>query len=125
MSSIKKLQEIMTLILTTGTLSSFCLVVLGGGLYLLKHGANPIQIEVLQSAAYVTNMVMVLKNAFFLEPVSMIELGLLLLVLTQIVRVAMLVWFYSLIRDHWFTGISLFVLSLLSYSFIRQFVKLM
>ncbi|MCW5582845.1 MAG: DUF1634 domain-containing protein [Gammaproteobacteria bacterium] len=57
-------------------------------------------------------------TALSLSPLAIIELGFLVLVATQAIRVAMLVWFYFVTQDYWFTSISIFILITLIYGFI-------
>jgi uncharacterized membrane protein len=51
--------------------------------------------------------------------VGMIELGMLVLVATQVARVLMLLIFYILQRDYWYILFSSFILTVIIYSLVR------
>jgi uncharacterized membrane protein len=117
MMSNKNMQVAMSLILLIGTVVSLALVTCGGVLYLLQHGSENRHMELLQSNHYHTSISQIVQNSLSQSPVSIIELGLLSLVGTQLLRVVLLVWFYVMTRDYWFTLISSFILLILVYSF--------
>lgn len=118
MAQVKKIEEIISLVLTIGVLISIALVLLGGCMYLWQVGSRPINLELLQTADHATNMQIIWHSALSFSPVGLIELGLLTLVGTQIMRVFLLVWYYSAIHDFLFAFISLFILLTLIYSLI-------
>lgn len=116
----KKMEAVMSLLLTLGTLFSAALVLVGGVLYLLQSGGQIVHFDSLQGHAVHMTIKQVWMVALSFSPLGIIELGLLSLVATQILRVGLLTWFYASIRDWWFTNISLFVLLTLIYSFILR-----
>jgi len=116
MLSIKKMQTMMGFILLVGTLLSTILVTLGGILYLLQSGSDSIQNEWLPIDATYMSIQQIWQFALSFSPLGMIELGLLLLVATQTVRVALLCWFYAMIQDYKFLIISSLILIMLIYS---------
>lgn len=118
MYSIKKMQEVLSVVLMIGILTSTALVLIGGIFYLSQFGSHTMQVEILQSNAYQTNIKQIWQSALSLSPSGIIELGLLLLVITQILRVALLTWFYAVLKDIWFTSFSVFILLVLIYSLI-------
>lgn len=120
MFSTKNMDRLISLILIIGTLISVLLVMLGGTLYLLQNGNESLRLELLQNTIYPRGMKSVWLTALSFSPLGMIELGLLLLVITQILRVGLLAWFYAYMRDYWFTSISVFILLMLLYSFILR-----
>jgi len=115
---IKKIEEMISMILTIGILISTSLVLIGGFMYLLQFGNHDMNTELSQTVSYATNMKFIWQSALSVSPLGLIELGLLALVATQILRVGLLVWFYSAIHDYVFTLISLFILFTLIYSLI-------
>lgn len=117
MQRIKKIEISMSVILTIGMLLSSCLVILGGTSFLIQHGSENILTQFIQSDLYHTNINMILNDVSGFSSIGIIELGILVLVATQIIRVAMLVCFYGITRDYWFSCISLFILIVLVYSF--------
>jgi uncharacterized membrane protein len=63
-----------------------------------------------------TSLSAVLQGAMAGKPYAIIELGMLLLILTPIVRVALSVFFFLAQRDWLYVGITLFVLAVLAFS---------
>lgn len=120
MLSTKKMEEIMGWLLTLGTLISAALVLIGGGVYLMQYGHTKIDISALQDHAQPTSIKQIWETALSFSPLGIVELGLLLLVATQILRVGLLAWFYAAIRDYRFTLISVFILLTLIYSFVLR-----
>ena len=120
MLSTKKMEVVIGLLLTIGTLVSAAIVMLGGILYLLQYGGESVHIELLQSNAAYTNLTSIWQAACAFSPLGIIEIGVLALVATQSLRVALLVGFYAIIRDYGFVLISLFILIMLVSSFIWQ-----
>jgi|GEM_PF-1671248 uncharacterized membrane protein len=118
MLSTKQMEDIMSLLLIFGMLISAGLVTLGGAMYLYQHGMESLHTELLQAGGYHINIKLILKNALSFTPLGIIELGLLTLIGTQVLRVALLVWFYAFTRDTWFTFISVFILITLVYSLV-------
>ena len=117
MSDIKKMQRGMNLILIVGMMISVVLVTLGGSLFLLHYGSENIQNEFIYVVNEGTSAAKIWESALHFSPLGMIELGLLVLIATQAIRVALLAWFYGKTRDYWFAGMSLFILAVLLYSF--------
>jgi uncharacterized membrane protein len=115
-----KIENIIGVLLLVGVSISGALVFCGGILYLWLHGADNMQTELLVSDNYSIHIRHFWNIAFSLEPIGIIELGLIALVTTQILRVGLLVWFYADIRDYKFMCISLFVFIVLIYSFLGR-----
>lgn len=113
-----KMEELIGLTLLFGTLASLMLVIVGGGWFLLQHGGENLQTELMQINNQPVTIQQIWLNALSFTPLGIVELGLLLLVVTQIIRIALLVWFYAAVRDIGFTLISIFILLILVYSFI-------
>jgi uncharacterized membrane protein len=108
----------MSVLLYIGVLVSSLIVLIGGVLYLIQHGMDNVQIELLQSATKTTSVKNIWLEAFSFTPLGIVQLGLLLLVCTQLLRVALLLVFYLSIRDYWFVAFCGFVLSVLLYTFL-------
>lgn len=111
----QRIERVIGNVLLLGTLISALIVLFGGILYLLDFGDAPMQSVMIHSSAYQIITPPFLSHLFG-SPVYFIQAGLLLLVATQLLRVAILAAFYAYIRDRWFTGISLFVLLVLIVS---------
>lgn len=120
MNATKKMENMMSILLTLGTLISAALVIFGGTLYLIKYGSDPVHFEWMTNNNYQLNLKRILFMSTSVYSLTIVEVGLLLLVGTQILRVGLLVWFYAKMRDYWFTAISLFILLTLIYSFFLR-----
>ncbi len=116
MLSVKKMEEFIGVVLLIGTLLSAVLVIIGGVMYLLQHGSENVQYELLQTSIARTTIKQIWQYAFSFTPLGIVELGLLMLVATQTVRVALLCWLFTMIRDYRFLMISVFILIMLIYS---------
>lgn len=114
----KKLQQAISKILLAGIFLSTLLVLTGGTVYLAQHGLEPMHYDLLQADASVISIAFLWQANTWLSPVGWIEAGLLVLVLTQILRVALLAYFYIVTHDKPFTYISGIILLVLVYSFI-------
>jgi uncharacterized membrane protein len=110
------MQIIISFILLAGTLLSTALVTVGGTLYLLQSGNDNLQGQWLATNATYLSVRQIWQFALSFSPLGMIELGLLLLVATQTIRVALLCGFYAIIKDYKFFLISSFILAVLIYS---------
>lgn len=116
MLSPRQLNDMMSLILLFGIIISTTLVFMGGMAYLFKYGSMDFQTALHQSTIYQTSIKTIFANVLQFLPFTIIEFGLLSLVITQILRVALLAFYYLSLRDYWFAIFSIFILCLLSYS---------
>jgi len=113
-----KIERAIGVLLLIGTTLSAALVLCGGMMYLWQHGGENMQTELLISDNYSVNIRQIWRIAISMTPLGIIEVGLIVLVATQILRVGLLVWFYTVMRDFRFTIISLFIFVILVYSFL-------
>jgi uncharacterized membrane protein len=110
------MKQCMSFILLTGTLLAGGFVLIGGIFFLWQHGSAPLRSELIYSSHFhvsFTEMWYLLQHN---TAVGLIELGLISLVMTQLLRVALLCWFYTVTRDIPFAAISIFILGVLIYS---------
>jgi uncharacterized membrane protein len=108
------------IILQASILISIVLVFMGGVGFLWQHGNENLQIYLALPADLDMNILTIWHSHHLFSPFGLIELGLLVLVIAQVLRVALLTGYYVLIRDYWFTVFSLFILSVILYSLIWQ-----
>lgn len=118
MVSEAKIKIWLGLALHAGMLVSTALVMIGGFIFLYRHGGDTLQSELVPSIAYDINMLTIWHSKNLFSPVGLIELGLLMLVITQVFRVALLCYYYIFTRDYWFILFSFFILSVILYSLI-------
>lgn len=110
----QRIESVISVVLIIGTLLSLLFVFSGGVMYLQQHGAETMQMEF---ANYKPQLFSLSFSAF-----NMINIGLAILVATQLLRVIMLVFFYLWQRNYYFTFISLFISIVLIYSTLYPFL---
>ena len=112
-----KLDERISALLRAGTLSSAFVILLGGVLYLARHGSErpdyhtfhgvPTQLHTLSG---------IFSGAFHGQSLAIIQLGLLMLIATPIARVLFSVIAFLAERDYLYVVVSAIVLAVLLYS---------
>ncbi len=120
MLSTHKMEEMIGLLLTIGVIISSTLVLIGGILFLWQHGSENMKMELLQTGTYSPSFQQLYQSIFTFSSTALIELGLFVLVITQLLRVGLLGLFYLAQRDYVFTLISFFILLMLIYSIILK-----
>lgn len=119
MQPAKRIEEMISIILTTGIIISCLLTLTGGVIFLWQHAHDDMHIQFLQSNIYYPiSFKQTLVGVGNFSANAIIALGLFALVMTQIARVGLLVWFYVDQRDDKFILISLLIFFLLIYSVI-------
>lgn len=113
MSSPKKIERQMAYILIAGICMAMIFIILGAAIYLYQHGQDAFTIY---AQPYPLTLQKFDYAHFSDSPLTLIEFGLMCLVLMQVLRICLLVLFYIHQRDLWFIGFSLFILSILIYS---------
>jgi uncharacterized membrane protein len=113
----ERVERIVSEILRTGVILASVLVLIGGTLYLIQNGSNPPMYHVFRGEpAELRTVHGVLLDALALSRRGIIQLGLLLLLATPVVRVAFSVFAFALLRDRTYVLITLIVFVLLLYS---------
>ena len=114
-------EQIIGELLRAGVLLSAFVVFFGGVLY-LHHAAHARRgFRTFHGVApELTSIVDVAQGAWHLQPESIIQLGLLLLIATPIVRVAFSIVAFALERDWIYVGLTAFVLAVLLYSLMQS-----
>jgi len=116
----ERMQRVISLVLLCGVLASAALVVLGGALYVFRHATVTTDYEVFRGTpTELRTFRGVMAAAFRLSGRGMIQLGLMLLVGVQVVRVFLTGILFALERDRIFVGISGIVLALLMFGIIK------
>ncbi len=118
MISSQQLEKKMSIALLVGILLALVLVMIGGIWYLIDNGPAPLNTSLLQNTHYQVTISQIWENAFSLSPIHIIELGLFILIATQLVRVGLLVWFYIRLHDIKFIFFSSFIFLVLLYSLL-------
>lgn len=107
-----QMQAAITWILRVGTVIALLLVTSGGMLYLSQQNETLASYHVFHSQpAQAISISHIVLAAHAFSPTALVELGVLVLALTQLIRVACVAWFFSKMKDRKFVAISLFVLA--------------
>ena len=100
-----------------GILTSILFVTIGGILLLYHHGGESLANNSLIISNHFLQINDFFKDGYWLTPLGLIDLGLFILVGAQILRVALLCLYYTLIFDEWFMFFSYFILFVILYGF--------
>jgi len=104
-------------LLRAGVVLAAVVVLVGGTLYLARHGAAHLDYRVFRSEpAALRSPLRILTGALSLRGRALIQLGLLLLIATPVARVAFSVLGFALQRDRIYVVVTLVVLGILIYS---------
>lgn len=104
-------------LLRTGVVIAASTVLLGGIVYLFRHGSALAGYKVFQRVPYdLCNVRGILENAFSFHGRGFIQLGLLLLIATPIARVVLSIFAFARQRDALYVIITILVFGILIYS---------
>lgn len=121
-SSEQQLEQLLSNLLKYGVLIAGALVLVGGVLYLIRHGAEPADYQFfLGEPSEFRSPVGVVRAVLSGSRRGIIQLGLLLLVATPIVRVAISLLAFLRQRDFTYVIVTSFVLAGLIYSLIGAY----
>jgi uncharacterized membrane protein len=115
-----KLKNWLGIILQASIFMSILLVLTGGVGFLWTHGNEDLTNNAFISENFNINILTFWRTQSLFSPIGLIDLGLLVLVGAQVLRVALLCCYYAIIRDKWFTLFSFFILSVILFSLIWQ-----
>jgi uncharacterized membrane protein len=115
----RQVEQSIGILLRTGVLLAAAVVLLGGILYLVHSGGLHADYRVFRGEPRdLTTPSLTIRQAFSGAPEAIIELGLLLLILTPIARVAFSVVAFARERDSMYVVMTLVVLAVLLYSLL-------
>jgi uncharacterized membrane protein len=114
-----KIENTMGNLLRVGVLSAAAVVLLGGILYLLRHGSEIPDYRVFNGEPdSLTGFTGIFRNLFSFSPRGIIQFGLILLIATPVARVGFALMSFIRERDRNFVLITLIVLAFLLYGFL-------
>lgn len=120
----RSIEKMISVLLRVGVLISGSVVLIGGIYYLLRHGGEIASYRVFHGAAAADRIVpQIVRSAMSLRARSIIQLGLLLLIATPILRVAFSLVGFAMERDRVYVLITSIVLAVLLYSLISGAVQ--
>jgi len=113
----KQLQSMIGIVLRTGVIAAAIVVAASGTLYLVGHHADaPRFARFTTESSDLRTISGILRSSVQLRSEAMIQLGLLLLIATPIVRVALAAVGFYFERDYLYVVVSLIVLTVLLFS---------
>ena len=113
----RRLETIISWLLRTGVVASAAVVLLGGMCFLSKHGHEQAEYQTFHTAdASYRSISGLIEAAGPSDCRAVIQLGLLLLILTPIARVAFSLFGFGLERDRTYVALTSVVLLILIYS---------
>lgn len=117
MVAIRRMEKLIGVVLLAGILTSAAIVLFGGVLYMWRHGATPVHYRIFRGEpSDLRSLAGIWKDFEHGSGRGAIQLGLMLLVGIQLVRVALTNILFFLNRDKVFVVITFLVLAMLSYA---------
>jgi len=114
-----KLEQIIGNLLRAGVVLSAVVVFAGGVMYLVQHGSQPVNYRTFQPpSTQLRSVEGTIGEAMKLDSDGIMQLGLLLLILTPIARVAFSALGFGMEGDRMYVGITLVVLAVLIFSLV-------
>jgi uncharacterized membrane protein len=112
-----RIDEAIGNLLRVGVVVSSLIVLVGGGLYLTRHGAELPNYHIFRGEpSNLRNVLGIIKIASSSSGRGIIQFGLILLIATPIMRVAFTVVSFTIQRDRVYVGVTLIVLAVLLFS---------
>jgi uncharacterized membrane protein len=118
----EQVEQVMGNLLRAGVLAAATVVAVGGGVYLVRHGTEPVDYHSFHGEpSYFCRPWEIVAQALALSGRGIIQLGLLLLIATPVARVIFSVFAFVRQRDFTYVVLTLIVMGVLLYSlFIGQ-----
>lgn len=116
----RSIERTLSVLLRAGVLLSGLIVFAGGAYYLAAHGGEPANYRVFEGEPAIDRILgKIVAGAFAWRPRSVIQLGILALIATPILRVAVSLVGFAIERDAKYVAITALVLTLLLYSLLQ------
>jgi len=117
----RRLELIIGYTLRIGVITAAVLVLIGGGLYLVQHGSEaPLYHNFHGGPTHSAHLSTMVRNVQAFDCYGIIQLGLLVLIVTPIIRVMFSVIGFALEHDVLYVAVTLFVLAVLLYSLLAK-----
>jgi uncharacterized membrane protein len=117
----EQMDQILGSLLRIGVVISAAIVLVGGALYLMRHGAEPCEFHVFRGEpAQLRHPAGIVRAALEGDDRGVIALGLIALIATPIVRVAFSIGAFARQRDYLYVVLTTLVLAILLYSAIGE-----
>ncbi len=113
----RKIEIILGNLLRTGVIIAAIIVIAGGIIYLIRHGFELPHYTVFKGEpGNIKDVISVIKGALALESISIIQLGILVLIATPVLRVVFSVVAFIYEKDLMYVIFTLIVLAVLIFS---------
>jgi uncharacterized membrane protein len=113
----QRIENILANLLRAGVLLSALVILIGGVIYLIRHGNSSVDYRVFRcEPADLRSVRGIIGDALELRGQGIIQLGLLLLIATPVARVAFSIFGFAEERDGMYVVFTLIVFSVLLYS---------
>jgi uncharacterized membrane protein len=112
-------EQVIGRLLQIGVLIAAVVAIAGGGLLLIQHGGAPASYSAFRGEpAYLRSLAGIAQGVRDLQSDAIIQLGLVLLIATPVVRVAFSLVAFVIQRDRTYAALTLLVLALLLYGLL-------
>ena len=112
-----ELEQLLGNLLRAGVVLAASVVLIGGAFYCAGYGPSRPEYRIFRGEpADLRNVVAIVSGVLTGHPRALIQLGLLLLMVTPVARVAFSVFAFVMQRDRTYTVVTLIVLAVLAYS---------
>jgi len=113
----QRLKAFLGNLLRAGVIVAGVIVMLGGALYLIRHGDATPEYRIFRGEPVELKTVGgIISGVISLRARAIIQLGLLLLIFTPVARVALSLYAFAVQRDRVYVAVTLFVLGILIFS---------
>ncbi|RYD91642.1 MAG: DUF1634 domain-containing protein [Sphingobacteriales bacterium] len=119
MTNKKDMQLIIGRLLQTGVFASIGIVFVGGVIYLTRHGHELANYEVFKGVPGYIHPKYVFKSIFAMRGRAIIQLGIMLLIATPVIRVIFSAIGFVYEKDYLYIGITLLVLAIIIFSMVH------
>lgn len=117
MAVITRMEKLIGMVLLAGVLASAAIVLFGGAVFMWKHGSIPVHYRIFRGEpSDLRNLAGIWKDFTEGSGRGAIQLGLMLLVGVQLIRVALTGILFLLNRDKAFVVITFLVFAMLTYA---------
>jgi uncharacterized membrane protein len=114
-----EVEQLIGRLLQVGVLVAAAVVLVGGVMLLVQHGTRPVEFATFSTATSpLQSLGGIFRGAFALDAMAIVQLGLVLLIATPVMRVALTLVAFALQRDRLYVVLTAVVLALLLYGLI-------
>ena len=114
-----EVEQMIGRLLQVGVLIAAAVVLLGGVMLLVQHGGAPVEFRTFSTATSpLQGLTGILRGALAMDSMAIVQFGLVLLIATPVMRVALTLVAFALQRDRLYVVLTAVVLALLLYGLL-------